>query len=315
MRRALVVGIDNYPSAPLSGCVNDANRVAALLAKNGDGSPNFDVRTLTGPPADITRPALRKAIDELFRDAADVALFYFSGHGTENDLGGFIVTRDVTSYDEGVALTDVLTWANRSAAKQVVIALDSCHSGALGNVPVVSNDGAVIREGVSILTASRATQVAIETHGMGLFTSLFCGALEGGAADVLGNVTAAAVYAYVDQSLGAWGQRPLFKAHVSTLTPLRHTRAAVILDVLRRLPAWFPTGDAEYGLAPSYEPTHESADPDHVEIFRCLQKCRDAKLVEPVGEDHMYYAALNGKSCRLTELGKHYRHLAELGRI
>lgn len=43
MRKALVVGIDNYPNAQLKGCVNDAAVVAQLLRNNGDGSPNFGV--------------------------------------------------------------------------------------------------------------------------------------------------------------------------------------------------------------------------------------------------------------------------------
>jgi uncharacterized caspase-like protein len=315
VRRALVIGLDDYPTAPLSGCVNDARRVAALLARNHDGSVNFDVQLVTAPTAKVTRARLRARIDELLRDEADVALLYFSGHGTENDLGGFLVTPDATTYDEGVPLTDVLTWANASKVKQIVIALDSCHSGALGNVPAVNNSAAILREGISILTASRATQTAVEVGGQGLFTALFCGALEGGAADVVGSVTAASVYAYIDQSLGAWGQRPLFKAHLSILAPLRTTPPAVTLEVLRRLPEWFPLPEVEYRLDPSYERTAQPRNKTNEAIFADLQRCRAAKLVEPVGEEHMYYAAMRSKSCRLTELGKHYRRLGEDGRI
>src|SRR6266568_3378296 len=199
-RRALVVGIDNYPGAPLAGCVNDANAVASLLRTHEDGSPNFAVRTITQPTQTITRSTLRSAVSDLFsdHDEADVALFYFSGHGTENNLGGFIVTPDAKQYDEGVSLVDVLTLANKSKARESVIILDSCHSGHLGTVPAVNNEQVHLREGVSILTAARAAQAAVEADGRGLFTELVCGALEGGAADVLGNTTVAGVYAYVD---------------------------------------------------------------------------------------------------------------------
>ena len=34
------------------------------------------------------------------------------------------------------------------------------------------------------------------------------------------------------------------------------------------------------------------------------------QLVVPVDEDHMYYAAINSKSCRLTALGAQYWQLA-----
>ena len=35
----------------------------------------------------------------------------------------------------------------------------------------------------------------------------------------------------------------------------------------------------------------------------------------PVGEEHLYYAAINRKACALTPLGKHYWHLAKARRI
>ena len=44
MRKALVVGIDDYGTSPLNGCINDAEAVADILSKNEDGSPNFEVR-------------------------------------------------------------------------------------------------------------------------------------------------------------------------------------------------------------------------------------------------------------------------------
>jgi hypothetical protein len=42
MRKALIVGIDHYPQDPLTGCVNDANKMARILAKHQDNSPNAD---------------------------------------------------------------------------------------------------------------------------------------------------------------------------------------------------------------------------------------------------------------------------------
>ena len=53
MKKALVVGIDDYPSSPLSGCVNDAVAIANTLEKNGDGSPNFSIRILTSNEVNV----------------------------------------------------------------------------------------------------------------------------------------------------------------------------------------------------------------------------------------------------------------------
>lgn len=48
-KKALIVGIDEYPGCPLRGCVNDANSVASLLERNADGSKNFDVICIRNP--------------------------------------------------------------------------------------------------------------------------------------------------------------------------------------------------------------------------------------------------------------------------
>ena len=111
-----------------------------LLCRHADGRVNFDAQVLTSDQVSVTRPVLRESIDRLFADPADVALLYFSGHGTENDLGGYLVTSDATLYDEGVPLADVLDRANLAKhIGEVAIIVDSCHSGALGNVPEVDN--------------------------------------------------------------------------------------------------------------------------------------------------------------------------------
>jgi len=211
MRRALVVGIDHYESAPLSGCIGDARAMERLLRRHADGRVNFDTQLLTSDREAVTRARLREGLETLFADPADVALLYYCGHGAGVN-GGYMVTSDATRYDEGVSLADVLTLANRATyISEVAIIMDSCHSGWLGTVAAVDNQHASLREGLSILTASRSSQAALERGGSGVFTELVCAALDGGAADILGNVSVASVYAYVDQALGAWDQRPLFK--------------------------------------------------------------------------------------------------------
>jgi Caspase domain len=316
MRRALLVGIDDYPAAPLAGCVNDAMAMARLLHRHDDGGVNFDTQLVTSDRETVTRARLRAGIDELFADPADVALLYFSGHGTENDLGGYLVTTDAEVYDEGMSLADVLALANRAThIKEVAIIIDSCHSGWMGTVPAADNAHASLREGLSILSASRASQPSLERGDHGVFTELVCSALDGGAADILGNVSVASVYAYVDQALSAWDQRPLFKSHVSRMLSLRTAKPAIDIGVLRRIPEWFATPDADLPLFPRHEPTAEPRDNEAEATFRCLQRCNRVKLVEPIDEEDMYYAAVNGTGCRLTALGRFYWKLAADGRI
>lgn len=319
MRRALCVGIDEYPSGPLYGCVSDATRMDAMLSRHQDGSRNFDCRTVTAPIGSshdvITRPILRELLEQLFTDQADVALLYFAGHGTVNALDGFLVTQDAQRFDDGVALTDVLRLANGSRASEVVIMLDSCFSGAMGNPPVADNMRALLREGISILTASRGDQVSVETGGGGIFTSLVVDALDGGAANILGSVNAPAVYSYVEAALGAWDQRPLFKAHLSKVIELRCCTPPIDRAVLRRLPDLFPLPAEDFKLDSTFERTSATANPANTTRFDDLQALNRVHLVTPVDAPHMYDAAMQSTACRLTPSGRYYWRLAKDGRI
>lgn len=316
MRKALIVGIDHYPNAPLQGCVNDANRMHKLLAQHHDGAPNFDcIKLVSSSKQKIKRAALRQQLQRLFADNSEFVLFYFAGHGIVNNFGGYLVTQDAEANDEGVAMLDLLSLANQSQASEVAIILDCCHSGEIGVIKALENAQAHLGEGVSILTAAQSNEAASEEDGSGLFTTLICEGLEGGAADIVGNVTAAGLYAFVDQALGAWQQRPLFKSHVRRLLPLRKCRPLVGLEILRLLPKYFDFAEADHFLDPSYEPSAKEYKRKQGKIFGHLQKLRASGLVVPVGAEHMYYAAMDSKSCQLTSLGRYYWKLAQAGKI
>ncbi|RLA48078.1 MAG: caspase family protein [Gammaproteobacteria bacterium] len=309
MKKALVVGIDDYPLSPLNGCINDANAIANTLESNGDGSPNFGVKLITSPSVELTKPVLREAIEELFSGEPDMALLYFSGHGFIRSTGGYLVTKDAVRYDEGVSMDEILNLANHSKAKNKVIILDCCHSGALGSPNVTGSNLAQLSEGLSVLTASRDSEPAIEINGSGVFTSLVVDALKGGAADLRGNITPGSLYAYVDEALGAWDQRPIFKTNVSSFTSLRNVPPKVSFETMRKITTYFQTPESEYGLDPSYEYTEAAAIEENVKIFKDLQKFQGVGLVVPVDEEFMYFAALNSKSCRLTAIGYQYWRL------
>lgn len=309
MKKALVVGIDDYSSSPLTGCVNDANSIANTIESNGDGSPNFGVRLITSPGADVTRSNLREAIEQLFSGESDMALLYFSGHGFIKSTGGYLVTIDANRYDEGVSMDEILNLANQSKAKNKVIILDCCHSGALGSPSITGSDLAQLSEGLSVLTASRDSESAMEVGGSGVFTSLVVDALKGGAADLRGNITPGSLYAYVDEALGAWDQRPIFKTNVSSFASLRNIPPKIPFETMRKITTYFETAESEHQLDPSYEDTEDTAITENVKIFKDLQKFQSVGLVVPVDEEFMYFAAINSKFCRLTALGYQYWRL------
>lgn len=324
MRKALIVGIDYYERYPkLSGCVNDACAVKAVLERNENGNLNFATPHLRIAPNEaraIKKIDLKEAVRQLFDDDAEIALFYFAGHGYIDDTGGFLCASDCQPGDEGLALSEVMIWANKSKARNKVIILDSCHSGITGDHPTASGL-AEISNGVTILTASTAEQYALETPGggAGVFTSLLVDALNGAAANLVGDITPGSVYAHIDQSLGPWAQRPVFKTNVKTFVSLRKTEPPISLADLQALTRHFPTPGHDFQLDPSYEPERSpdqaadpsipAPDPQHTATFRILQTYVRVNLVQPVNAPHMWHAAMQSRSCRLTVLGRHYWNL------
>lgn len=324
MRIALIVGINYYKhGSSLYGCVDDAHAIQAVLARHGDGSVNFDCKMLTGtgPTDRVERLLLKESIEELFKKQADIALFYFAGHGHIEATGGYILATDSRRGDDGLSLTEIITMANLSPARNKIIILDSCHSGIAGTPPA-AGALAVLSEGLTILTASTADQYAMEEDGKGVFTALLVDALYGGAANLTGDITPGSIYAHVDQSLGAWEQRPIFKTNVRQFVSLRKVNPPISLDDLRRITEFFPQRGYEYKLNPTFEPELKGRDhgmpppdPENTKKFALLQRYNRLNLVVPVDAPHMWHAAMQSKSCKLTVLGEHYRRLVEKQRI
>lgn len=326
MRVALVVGINYYQHGrPLFGCVEDARAVLDVLGRNGDGSRNFDCKPFLAKDAasGLGRRQLRDAVKEVFSIDADVALFYFAGHGHIEATGGYLLTSDSSRGDEGLSLNDVLTYANLSPARNKLVILDSCHSSIAGAAPL-HKDLVVLSEGLTVLTASTAEQYASEKDGRGVFTTLFVDALKGSAANLLGAISPGSVYAHIDESLGGFEQRPLFRTNIKKFVSLRNVPPPIELAELRKILKFFPEPGSEFALDPSFEPEMAGREPDapppdpeNVARFLLLQKMNRLNLVVPVGASkaNMWHAAMERTACRLTELGEHYRRLVQKGRI
>lgn len=313
MKRALLVGIDAYDNfSSLAGCVADVRALEPLIARNDDASLNFSTATLTSDVDRIATDDLKEAVAHLLSPGADVAFLYFAGHGAQVGDDVALVTQNGTGTSPGYPLAELLGLVASSSVGEINIVLDCCFSGNAGKIPQLASTLASIRPGLTILTASRGDQTAAETlAGRGAFSEQFCAALDGGAADVLGSVAMASIFAYLSESFGPWDQRPTFKANIERPHELRRCAPALSLRVLQNLPVWFPTPDHYFPLDPSFEPDAEPDHPDNEAIFGDLQRCRAVKLVEPVGHEHMYFAAMEGLGCRLTPLGRHYREMAE----
>ncbi len=325
MKRALLIGINNYPGNELRGCVEDINQVKAAIEKNGDGSPNFDVIMM---PDVQTSAEVMDNIQRLFSGDGEAAILYFSGHGFVNDTGAEIVMpQDIATpgqYYTGIQMRTIMDVVNNSKVRNKIVILDCCHSGSMGKYKP-EDASSHLQSGVSILTACREDEYAEEIGGHGVFTELLCSALNGGAADYCGNITIGGVYSYIDRSLGAWQQRPVFKTNVTEFAPLKKIEPQVPLATIRQLTTLFATPSQTFALDPSFEDTndptveHEYKEPyavkENVAKFKMLQKLQSIGFVKPVDATFMYFAAMESKGCRLTELGRYYWRLVKDGRI
>jgi Caspase domain len=317
MKKALLIGINTYDEfSDLDGCVADAKRMYDILRRHEEpNDSNYECRLFTSSPqTHLDREFLSQKWNDLFEDFRGDILFYYSGHGAQTKTGNQFAAQDGSSTIPGLAMDELLALANNSLANEVTLILDCCYAGGFGDPAILGGKG-LIREGITILAGSRPKGVAKEIEGHGVFTDLVVNALTGGAADVRGYVSAASIYAYVDQALGAWDQRPIYKSYASRMTPLRRCKPQVPDGVLRQLPVLFDSPSATPRLNPSYEHTHESRKKENVETFNKFKLLRDARLLRTVGGEDLFYAALKSNPVKLTPLGQFYWRLAKHDRF
>lgn len=314
-RKAILIGIDNYPGAPLKGCARDANDLFKLVCRNGDEdrTVNFDAQLYTDSEIG-TSAQLSNLVEQLFKGKHEMALFYFSGHGMTTATGAALAAPDFQK-NLGLPIKHILEIAAKSEIATKIIILDCCYSGDAGKISTRIPD-ILLSDNMIVLAASRANEYAAMKGGRSVFTNLLLQALEGSAADILGNISTEGVYALIDKSLGSFDQRPLFMANVDQFHALRKVKPLITLKSLQRITDFFEKEDSEYWLDRTYEFTEkDAAIPEHVEIFTTLQQMNRTGLVLPVGEKDMYWAAMRNKPCVLTPIGKHYWRLRKNNRL
>jgi hypothetical protein len=143
VRRALLVGINDYPdaSSQLEGCVNDVFLVSAAL-QECNFAPE-DIRVLLDNRA--TAQGIRERLEWLLDGASDgdQLVFYYSGHGAQLPTygGGDVVDKmdeTLVPYDFDWSPQRCITddqiyelYSQLPYGVQFLIILDCCHSGGL----------------------------------------------------------------------------------------------------------------------------------------------------------------------------------------
>jgi TPR repeat protein len=161
-RVALVVGNSAYRSVtPLDNPTNDAALVAETLKGLGF--------TLTGNGArtDLDKAALDQAIQDFGRQiqGADVAMFYYAGHGVQVRGSNYLVpvnanpTREADVDFQMVDVNLVLNQMNGSGTRLNLVILDACRNNPFGGRGLRSSEG-----GLAQLRAPEGTLISYATQ-------------------------------------------------------------------------------------------------------------------------------------------------------
>ncbi len=141
MKKALIVGINSYPTAPLRGCVNDAEDWWEILTTLGGYAPD-NVRVLCDDRA--TTEGIKHRMDWLLEGITgpgDEVFFQYSGHGSQirdrgeldelaDHMDEILCPVDLDWKEKVITDDDIGTWVRKfPAGTKVYLVLDCCHSG------------------------------------------------------------------------------------------------------------------------------------------------------------------------------------------
>ncbi|MDE6495512.1 MAG: caspase family protein [Duncaniella sp.] len=155
----LVCGVSNYGDSTinLAQTTKDAKAFAKLMKTQ---TPDVTLLTSKYANRENILSKLRAICNRAQAD--DRVVFYFSGHGCENN---FLASDGLVPYSNLFALLD------RSAAKEKIIFIDACMAGTIVNQ--LKNGGKPkAKEGYAIFTSCRGNELSIESAfaGQGFFT-------------------------------------------------------------------------------------------------------------------------------------------------
>lgn len=214
---ALLIAVSEYEFglSALPGSRKDIYNMERVLKDPNMGE--FDsVNLLLNPDIETMQIEIERLFAEN-RQKDDLVLFYFSGHGIQEENTGnlFFATRNTRQNQQGDILTGsavpaqtIQSYMNRSNSRRQVLILDCCFSGAFANDLTATGRGLdsvpidiktqLGGEGRAVLTSSSATEPSYEKDGAGIYTHYIVDGIESGAADTDNNgvITVAELHEY-----------------------------------------------------------------------------------------------------------------------
>jgi WD40 repeat protein len=177
----VAIGVSRYPGleeGDLDFADDDATAVAArfaAMAGPGKRYAKVDSQVLLDEKA--TASAVLHAIERLANmNPEDTAVIFLAGHGVKREHGDMVFLTNDYAFRDGKLSAGTIGWTQLSAAiararGRVVVLLDACHSGHMGQDVLVPNDALAAalvgdrRTGAIIFAASKGRQLSYEGRG------------------------------------------------------------------------------------------------------------------------------------------------------
>jgi hypothetical protein len=219
-RWAVLIGINGYHESlgRLKYSVNDCRRLAQVLTTGEDAFPANHVLVLTDDEAAERKPTYANIHSWLASwlaqlDDDDTVLVFFAGHGREMEGKCYLVPGDATLqtiHVTGIPVPHVQELLNRCKARQKVLILDACHSGAGRDVAAMAApmmETLSAGKGIYTLTSCDVNELSHECDEkqQGVFSYYLAEALGGSCPpDGHGHITADRVYEWVFDRVREW---------------------------------------------------------------------------------------------------------------
>ena len=242
-RWAVLSGVNSYDDrhnyGRLQVCAHDVTDIRRQLIEGGFESAR--IRLLTDesdelPTRENILVALKSVADATEPD--DLLLFYYSGHGDEQNHESYLVTRNgrrLLLGDTALSLSRVKEILEQAPARAKVIIIDACHSGAdIGGKGPRAMTAAFIRrvfeqaEGFAVLASCKQGQLSYEwrEENRSVFTHFLLEALAGQADyDAKGFVTIQDANRHIVNNVKLWASQH----NVSQTPTLQYTAAGDII--------------------------------------------------------------------------------------
>jgi len=284
---ALLIGVDKCEAVgELKVCSADALALKSVLQQIGYPENHITVLVDSNQSNINALPTIgnvERAIKRLAQvaEADDKILFFFSGHGVTCNGTSFLVPTD-GDLAKGVSLPWIKDQFAACKAKEKVLILDACHSGAAKGVSGITPDLKTVGNLVMLLSCEKAQVSWPDKQGRhSVFTSAVLEGLSGKAANTDRKVTHQTLAAYVRKSVKDW----TYENQKEEQTPVMVADTAgdiILADIALMKPANVTINITEHSTPATFAPTTVATGEDKRAYYTgsslSSRSCQDASL-------------------------------------